>query len=98
MGQEKRYLSAQDTIVKRNLDKLTEATNWYRKEKECSGEIEEKEKVYNFEFSEKNKERWKETTQSWKGWRMGRKVRKMKKLEVIHSLSFPKPTLIILIM
>ena len=79
MSQEKRYLSAQDTILQSNLNKLTEATNWYRKEKVCDGENEEKEKGYNFDFSEKNKERWKENNQSWKGWRLVRKVRKKKK-------------------
>ena len=37
-GQDRRYLSAQDTLFERNMNKLTEATTWYRKKKENSTE------------------------------------------------------------
>ena len=81
--QEKRYLSAKDTLLQRNMDKLTEATTWYRKKKENKDENNVKESSYNFENMSKNdeKQRWKEKTQSWKGWRKCKKRIKPKRPE-----------------
>ena len=73
-NQEKRYLSAQDTLAERNLNKLMENTNWY-KEKETRDA--EKTSSFNFEmFGDNEKGRWKEKTQSWKGWRRNRNIKK----------------------
>ena len=72
--QEKRYLSAQDTLAERNLSRLMENTNWY-KEKETRDA--EKTSSFNFEmFGDNEKGCWKEKTQSWKGWRRNKNIKK----------------------
>ena len=81
MEQKRRYLSAQDTMERRNIEKLTEKTSWYRKKIE-------KDDVKghsSFEFEkmmEGEKERWKEKNSSWKEWRKSkRKPMKRKRME-----------------
>ena len=76
-GQLKRYKSAQDTLAERNLNKLMENTNWYKSKGTADHE---KAPSFNFErWGEEQKEKWKETAQSWKGWRKQKGKKKKKK-------------------
>ena len=88
--QKRRYLSAQQTLEKRNMDKLTESTTWYRVTKN-SDDL-EKGESRNFEKlgGDEEKKDWKERTQSWKSWRKSIRKFKEKKKESSDKLETGK--------